>query len=276
MRPPGFIYRKDLCENSIEITWGVLREVGCGQVFIIFGVDWPIIYLDVFSVEFSAFKWVLSLSKNLAPILFFMEYYKNTSFENIVDEINGVVFTEQWVPVPMPEFGDRYLISSFGRLLRLGRRSAGGYNVAPKMMIPTITKKGYLRSNLSNRGVSKSVYMHRLVALSFVENIYKKPDVNHLTGDKTNNHYSLLEWCTPQENNEHGFSIGLLKRGRLKRNRGYIKKGRENCRKPIIDFGTGIFWTTDEVATMLNIKRRYVHRMLNEDRRPNPSQYRYA
>lgn len=46
--------------------------------------------------------------------------------------------------------------------------------------------------------------------------------------------------------------------------------------KPIIDLQTGIFYTSDELSFVLGMKRRYIHRMLNEDRKPNTTQYRYA
>lgn len=48
------------------------------------------------------------------------------------------------------------------------------------------------------------------------------------------------------------------------------------CGKPIIDLNTGIFWTSDEVAILLGINRRYVHRLLSEERKLNTTSFRYA
>lgn len=70
---------------------------------------------------------------------------------------------------------------------------------------------GYLIVGLSKNGKPKNIKVHRLVALSFIENPESKPFVNHIDGVKTNNHVSNLEWATASENSSHAFSIGLHK-----------------------------------------------------------------
>lgn len=53
--------------------------------------------------------------------------------------------------------------------------------------------------------------LHRLVAQTFIPNLQKKPFVNHIDGNKTNNTVNNLEWCTCKENNLHNFKVGLNK-----------------------------------------------------------------
>jgi len=53
--------------------------------------------------------------------------------------------------------------------------------------------------------------IHRLVAINFVPNPNNYKQINHLDGDKDNNHASNLEWCTAQHNITHSV-INWLKR----------------------------------------------------------------
>jgi hypothetical protein len=63
----------------------------------------------------------------------------------------------------------------------------------------------YLRVNI------KKYALHRLIALTFIENPEKKPFVNHVDGNKLNNKVENLEWLTCSENNIHAHKIGLNK-----------------------------------------------------------------
>jgi len=60
--------------------------------------------------------------------------------------------------------------------------------------------------------INKDKYaLHRLIASTFIDNSENKPAVNHIDGNKTNNHANNLEWVTIQENNQHNHNIGLIK-----------------------------------------------------------------
>lgn len=66
---------------------------------------------------------------------------------------------------------------------------------------------GYLQLNLSNAGVKKKKYVHRLAAEAFIPNPDGKPEVNHKDGNKENCAVSNLEWVTPHENRLHMYRV---------------------------------------------------------------------
>jgi len=72
-------------------------------------------------------------------------------------------------------------------------------------------KYGYITTALHSYGIRKMAKVHRLVAGAYIPNPENKPCVNHIDGDKANNHVSNLEWCTQSENNLHAYKIGLKK-----------------------------------------------------------------
>lgn len=54
-------------------------------------------------------------------------------------------------------------------------------------------------------------FMHRAVATLFIPNPDNKEQVNHIDGDKTNNHVDNLEWVSQSENLKHAYANGFKK-----------------------------------------------------------------
>ena len=65
--------------------------------------------------------------------------------------------------------------------------------------------KGYMVVNLCKNGKRNNHRVHRLVATAFIQNPYKKLEVNHKNGIKHDNSVGNLEWSTRQENEIHAF-----------------------------------------------------------------------
>jgi hypothetical protein len=97
---------------------------------------------------------------------------------------------EIWKPVN--EFPN-YHISSFGNIK----------NVITNKPLKSSLKGGYYHVSLVNDFIVKSFKIHRLVALTFIENPENKSDVNHKDKNKLNNNVLNLEWMTRKENNIH-------------------------------------------------------------------------
>lgn len=73
-----------------------------------------------------------------------------------------------------------------------------------RQLKPYINKYGYYVVNFSKENRMKPFYVHRLVALHFIDNPDNLPQVNHKDECKTNNCVTNLEWCTPQYNHDYG------------------------------------------------------------------------
>lgn len=103
----------------------------------------------------------------------------------------------------MKEFLKDYFITEDGEVF------SGKSNIFMKKQTD---RYGYycITISLGNRKTKKYM-IHRLVAQHYVENKFNKKCVNHIDGNKKNNNYSNLEWCTIKENNQHAFDIGLKK-----------------------------------------------------------------
>ena len=73
----------------------------------------------------------------------------------------------------------------------------------------------FLKSIPNNKGYhkikidKKTFSIHRLVAEYFIPNPLKLSQVNHKDGNKNNNNYINLEWCTNSENMKHAFENNL-------------------------------------------------------------------
>jgi len=81
--------------------------------------------------------------------------------------------------------------------------------VKERTLSPGIYKKGHSRVALSKDGILTSLTIHRLVALAFIPNPGNKRTVNHIDGNKQNNHKDNLEWSTYSENLKHALDTGL-------------------------------------------------------------------
>lgn len=74
-----------------------------------------------------------------------------------------------------------------------------------KPVKPYRIRKGYLKVDIRSR----SVFLHRLVALAFIPNPENKPQINHINANKEDNSVENLEWVTNQENHVHKLKNGL-------------------------------------------------------------------
>ncbi|MBC9709347.1 MAG: HNH endonuclease [Enterococcus sp.] len=107
-------------------------------------------------------------------------------FENAIEPIEG----EEWKWIEGYE--GTYKVSNCGRVVNfkgLREQFSNG--------------SGYYQIILCKEGQKKTYTVHKLVAKHFVEGYKEGLVVNHKDLNKTNNHYTNLEWITPKENSIH-------------------------------------------------------------------------
>lgn len=98
----------------------------------------------------------------------------------------------------------KYQISNRGRVKSLSRQDAKGQPLREKILKAQDNGRGYKKIALWSNKVSERCYIHRLVAIHFIENPYSYPVVNHIDEDPSNNQVDNLEWCTQSYNTKAG------------------------------------------------------------------------
>lgn len=111
----------------------------------------------------------------------------NSSQEEIWKEIN--------------DYENIYQISNYGNVR----------NIKTNRILKSNIRGMYLAIGLWNKSEGKNVRIHNLVASAFVPNPENKTEINHIDGNKLNNHFSNLEWCTHKENIQHAHKNKLVK-----------------------------------------------------------------
>lgn len=120
----------------------------------------------------------------------------------------GELVEEEWKPVN--GYNRWYEISNYGRLISWKNNNHGNRAKEPKLLKPISHNAGYKDYCLRKNGRTTRYLRHVLVAKHFVDNPQNLPEVNHKDGDKSNDFYLNLEWCTHAENMKHGFDTGLI------------------------------------------------------------------
>lgn len=114
---------------------------------------------------------------------------------------------EQWKPVV--GFENHYIVSNLGRIKRTSftRRSDVPYlkggirSTGYKYITFTVGNKTYQRA------------LHRIIGECFIPNPERRPQINHIDGNKLNNAIHNLEWVTARGNLLHRSRILGKERG---------------------------------------------------------------
>ena len=96
------------------------------------------------------------------------------------------------------EESTNYEVSNYGNI----RNTKSG-----QILNPGESGNGYKQVALKMKASNKfeKRYVHRLVAIYWLENPENKREVNHINLDKTDNRVENLEWITSSENQKHKY-----------------------------------------------------------------------
>jgi hypothetical protein len=173
----------------------------------------------------------------------------------------------------IPEYEGLYQISNLGNVKSQHFNRMSGQKPGQLLKI-RLTYNGYLYIQLRMGDTSKTHFVHRLIAESFISNPDNKPVINHINGIKNDNRIENLEWCTQSENVRHAIDTGLRtsafgpakgtkpwNTGKLLSEEHKVKLSKAKLGKPslkkrkVIDTSTGIIYgSIQEAADAFGVK----------------------
>lgn len=100
---------------------------------------------------------------------------------------------EIWKELPKDLNLSKYIVSSFGKIKHIKKNKCLSQNLSKYT--------GYIRSSLTlDNGKHKNFTIHRLIAITFLENINNLPVVDHINNIKHDNRIQNLRWASFKDN----------------------------------------------------------------------------
>jgi hypothetical protein len=135
-------------------------------------------------------------------------------------------------------------------------------NTKTNRFLSPVLNVNYYTVLLYDNNKRKKYYVHRIVANAFCEKKEGKNQVNHIDLNKTNNHFSNLEWVDSKENVNHYVSSSFYNKRKLTKEQIDLIKKR-NFKKVICLVSGNIFNSIGDFAKYKNISISQASQKLN-------------
>lgn len=100
------------------------------------------------------------------------------------------------------EYEGFYEVSNLGNVRSVSRRARTWYGerMVNGKILKFVNNVGYNTVSLCKNGVIKNQFVHRLVAMAFIDNPDNKPQIDHKNRNTKDNRVENLHWVTAHEN----------------------------------------------------------------------------
>lgn len=107
----------------------------------------------------------------------------------------------------IPGYGGLYAASIGGSIWSHPKKAGGSFRKG-RWLNGKLTHHGYKSITLCRNNQQKTYFIHRIIAMLYIDNPNNYPQVNHKNSIRTDNRIENLEWCTQSMNNQHAFDHG--------------------------------------------------------------------
>lgn len=140
---------------------------------------------------------------------------------------------EQWKTIIEHPF---YEVSDYGHIRKIK---------TGKILRLSHQRDGYVIFYTKHEGIVFRTSVHRLVCKYFIDNPNNYDCVNHIDCNRSNNHYTNLEWCTKQMNTDHAVNLGRIPR------KAVINTKTGKVLRSAFELSKYLGWSTSKVKHML-------------------------
>lgn len=125
----------------------------------------------------------------------------------LTEEEKKRYYSLEWRKLTQYPFNGRYMISENGDVKSCWQKTREG------SLLDQGFHEGYYRIGMQLQGKTKYFKVHRLVALAWgmLSDIKEDIQIDHVDGNKLNNHYTNLQRATNAENVKKGYIQGAYK-----------------------------------------------------------------